>query len=88
MSPNTSATKSIDILVDLNGHTARNRLLLFLLKPAPIQVTWLGYLATTGLSAMDYRLTDARADPPGMTETLHTEALWRLPDAGVVLFAV
>jgi predicted O-linked N-acetylglucosamine transferase (SPINDLY family) len=72
--------EAIDILVDLNGHTAGNRLPLFMLKPAPIQVTWLGYLATTGLATMDYRLTDARADPPGMTEALHTEMLWRLPD--------
>ncbi|TMG87199.1 MAG: tetratricopeptide repeat protein [Betaproteobacteria bacterium] len=73
-------SEAIDILNDLNGHTAHNRLLLFLLKPAPIQVTWLGYLGTTGLSTMDYRLTDARADPPGVTEALHTETLWRLPD--------
>jgi len=73
--------QGIDILVDLNGHTSHNRLPLFLLKPAPIQVTWLGYLATTGLATMDYRLTDARADPVGVTEALHTEALWRLPDA-------
>ena len=72
--------EAIDILIDLNGHTAGNRLPLFMLKPAPIQVTWLGYLATTGLATMDYRLTDARADPPGMTETLHVETLWRLPD--------
>ena len=74
-------SEAIDILVDLNGHTAQNRLLLFLLKPAPIQVTWLGYLGTTGLSTVDYRLTDARADPPGLTEALHTELLWRLPDS-------
>ncbi len=73
--------EGIDILVDLNGHTAHNRLPLFLLKPAPIQVTWLGYLATTGLPTMDYRFTDARADPPGRTEALHTETLWRLPDS-------
>jgi len=73
--------EGIDILVDLNGHTAHNRLPLFLLKPAPIQVTWLGYLGTTGLPTMDYRLTDARADPPGCTEALHTETLWRLPDS-------
>ena len=72
--------QGIDILVDLNGHTAHNRLPLFLRKPAPIQVTWLGYLATTGLPTMDYRLTDARADSPGRTESLHTETLWRLPD--------
>jgi protein O-GlcNAc transferase len=72
--------EGIDILVDLNGHTSHNRLPLFLLKPAPIQATWLGYLATTGLPTMDYRLTDGRADPVGITEALHTEALWRLPD--------
>jgi len=71
----------IDILVDLNGHTAHNRLPLFLLKPAPIQVTWLGYLATTGLATIDYRLTDSHMDPPGLTESRHTEALWRLPDS-------
>jgi protein O-GlcNAc transferase len=69
----------IDILVDMNGHTAHNRLPLFLHKPAPIQVTWLGYLATTGITAIDYRFTDAYADPPGLTDSLHTETMWRLP---------
>ena len=69
----------IDILVDLDGHTMPNRLPVFFLRAAPIQVTWLGYLATTGITAVDYRLTDPRADPPGLTEGFHTERLWRLP---------
>ena len=68
----------IDILVDLAGHTAKNRLLLFAHKPAPIQVTYLGYPNTTGLPTMDYRLTDDYADPSGKTEKLHTEKLIRL----------
>ena len=71
---------SIDVLVDLHGHTAGNRLPLFARRPAPIQATWLGYPNTTGLTAVDYRITDAIADPPGLTEPLHTEELVRLPD--------
>ncbi|HEX4792298.1 MAG TPA: tetratricopeptide repeat protein [Humisphaera sp.] len=76
------STDRLDILVDLAGHTGRNRMPTFARKPAPIQVTYLGYPNTTGLprSIMDYRLTDARCDPPGMTESLHTENLIRLPD--------
>jgi predicted O-linked N-acetylglucosamine transferase (SPINDLY family) len=68
----------IDIFVDLVGHTARNRMPTFARKPAPVQVSYLGYPNTTGLATMDWRITDAIADPPGQTESLHTERLFRL----------
>jgi predicted O-linked N-acetylglucosamine transferase (SPINDLY family) len=70
----------IDVLVDLAGHTAGNRLPLFALRPAPVQVTYLGYGYTTGMSAIDYCLTDAVLDPPGTTEQYHTEEVVRLPE--------
>ena len=69
----------VDILVDLAGHTSGGRRMpLFAAKPAPVQASWLGYLNTTGLEAMDYRITDANACPPGW-ERLHTEEIVRLP---------
>ncbi|MCM8738514.1 tetratricopeptide repeat protein [Azospirillum sp. A1-3] len=77
----------IDILVDLAGHTAGGRPLLFARRPAPIQVTWLGYPDGTGMPAVDYRLTDAIADPPGETDGWHAERLVRLPD-GFLAFEV
>lgn len=69
----------IDILVDLAGHTAHNRLLAFARKPAPIQITYLGYPGTSGLTAMDYRLTDHYAEPG--SDQYYTEKLLRLPDS-------
>jgi len=68
----------IDILVDLSGHTAANRLPLFARRVAPVQVTWLGYFGTTGLRTMDWILADRHVVPPG-EERFFTEAVWRLP---------
>jgi protein O-GlcNAc transferase len=78
----------IDILVDLSGHTHRNRLLMFAQKPAPVQVTFGGYPGGTGLGVMDFHLTDVYLDPPatepgqaGITEDHYVEQLIRMPDS-------
>jgi predicted O-linked N-acetylglucosamine transferase (SPINDLY family) len=75
----TIADDRIDLLVDLAGHTNHHRLPLFARRPAPLQLTWLGYPNTTGLQSIDYRLCDAVADPPGVQDHLYSERLWRLP---------
>lgn len=66
----------IDILVDLSGHTMGNRLAVFAMRPAPVQVTWIGYMYPTGMKAMDYRLVSYAIAPPG-TEKYYNEALFR-----------
>ena len=71
----------IDILIDLAGYTADNRIWVFARKPAPIQVSWIGYLATTGLLSIDYKIADNYTDPPGKTERLYTEKILRLPES-------
>jgi predicted O-linked N-acetylglucosamine transferase (SPINDLY family)/predicted SAM-dependent methyltransferase len=70
----------IDILVDLSGHTTGSRLPAMMRRPAPIQINYLGYPATTGLSAIDYRMVDALTDPPGVADQYHSERLLRLND--------
>lgn len=70
--------KGVDILIDLNGHTGKNRLGVFSYNPAPIQVTYLGYPNTTGLKAIKYRLTDIISNPLVSTEQ-YSEQLVRLP---------
>jgi predicted O-linked N-acetylglucosamine transferase (SPINDLY family) len=71
----------IDILVDLTMHMAGSHLLVFARRPAPVQVCWLAYPGTTGLSAIDYRLTDVHLDPPGLNDRYYTEESIRLPDS-------
>jgi predicted O-linked N-acetylglucosamine transferase (SPINDLY family) len=73
-------SEKIDILIDLNGHSGEHRLPTFARSPAPVQVSYLGYPATTAVSAIQYRLTDSIIDPPG-TESYCTEKLYRLPKA-------
>jgi predicted O-linked N-acetylglucosamine transferase (SPINDLY family) len=70
----------VDVLVDLTGHTADHKLLVLARRPAPVQVTYLGYPATTGMSVVDYKVTDATHDPPGVSEGHYSEKLARLPE--------
>jgi predicted O-linked N-acetylglucosamine transferase (SPINDLY family) len=69
----------IDILIDLTMHLEYNRMLAFARKPAPVQVTYLAYCSTTGLEAMDYRITDPYLDPSGIDESAYSERTVRLP---------
>ena len=69
----------IDILIDLAGHSGIPNLALFAQRPAPVQATWLGYLNSTGMTRMHYRITDRYSDPPGVAEPQHTERLAWLP---------
>jgi predicted O-linked N-acetylglucosamine transferase (SPINDLY family) len=69
----------IDILVDLAVHTAGNRLLVFARKPAPVQVSFAGYPGSTGLDAIDYRLTDPYLDPSGANDLREADKTYRLP---------
>lgn len=69
----------IDILVDLSGHTNGNRLKVFALQPAPVQVSWFGFPVSTGLASIQYRFTDAVQDPVGASEHYNSEQLVRLP---------
>jgi predicted O-linked N-acetylglucosamine transferase (SPINDLY family) len=73
------AGDEIDILVDLAGHSGGPQLAAMAQRPAPVQATWLGYLNTTGLTRIQYRISDRFADPPGTTDRYHTESLVRLP---------
>src|SRR5208282_1480188 len=69
----------IHILIDLAGHTAHNRLPVFAWRPAPIQASWLGYFATTGLPTIDFLLADSKSVPESLREQF-TETIWYLPD--------
>ncbi|HMD53211.1 MAG TPA: tetratricopeptide repeat protein [Phycisphaerae bacterium] len=70
----------IDILIDLASHTANNRLLIFARKPAPVQVTYLGYAGSTGLDTIDYRFSDPYLDPPESDLSIYSEQTMRLPE--------
>ena len=69
----------IHVLIDLSGHTAHNRLAVFSCRPSPVQVSWLGYFATTGLNEMDYLMGDPHVTPP-QNDDQFSEKVWRLPE--------
>jgi len=73
------AADDLDLLVDLAGHTGHNRLAIFARRPARVALTWLDYVSTTGMSTIDWRITDEVADPPGSAERANSERLLRLP---------
>lgn len=73
------ASDAIDILIDLSGHTGFNRLPAFARKPAPLQLSWIGYPGTTGLQAMDYYVTDRFLSPPGVLDEQFSEKFLYLP---------
>lgn len=75
----TIQNDKIDILIDLSGHTSGNRLAVFALKPAPRQITYLGYPNTTGLKAMDYRVVDKNTDPDGCDKMMSESPLYIEP---------
>lgn len=72
-------TAEVDVLIDLSGHTTASRLTMFALRPVPVQLTYLGYSSTTGLSAIDGLITDPVCDPPGESDSHFSEHLLRLP---------
>jgi protein O-GlcNAc transferase len=69
----------IDVLIDLSGHTAANRMVTFAYKPAPVQATWAGYVGTTGLKTMDWLIADRFHVPPEL-EAFHSERVYRMPN--------
>jgi predicted O-linked N-acetylglucosamine transferase (SPINDLY family) len=73
------AADDLDLLVDLAGHTGHNRLPVFARRPARVALTWLDYVSTTGLATIDYRISDAVADPPELGDAAHSERVLRLP---------